>query len=220
MINWQLNGRISEKWWTRTGVVSWGTLICCSCFTCRERILFAADQVLYETIYRWRLLTLGITIPIKKIVTCWQSGQQVVRAKWWKKQTDGGCHTTRAIILFTLKCAWHFQVPQTGPCLLREWLTRDMYIHELKNMNALLFIWDTPAYPIEWQQHCISHLLTCCCHDEIRKWWQVMERVVDVVKFIGVRGLSLIMKQKYTWQYGVDHGTFLESVKLLGKYDS
>ena len=53
---------------------------------------------------------------------------------------------------------------------------------------------------------------------------KVMERVVDVVKLIGKRGLSYTRRNEeeaYTLDNEeIDHGTFLEVVKLLRKFDS
>ncbi|XP_041836765.1 uncharacterized protein LOC121652114 [Melanotaenia boesemani] len=60
--------------------------------------------------------------------------------------------------------------------------------------------------------------------DQVRKKRQVLERVVDVVKFIGKRGLSYRGQQSeaaYTLDdHNIDHGNFLELITLLGKYDS
>lgn len=59
--------------------------------------------------------------------------------------------------------------------------------------------------------------------DQVRKRRQVLERVVDVVKFIGKRGLSYRGQQSeaaYTLDdHNIDHGNFLELIILLGKYD-
>ena len=52
---------------------------------------------------------------------------------------------------------------------------------------------------------------------------QVMERVIDVVKLIGKRGLrycgSKTVAAYSLDDSSLDHGNFLELVKLLGKYD-
>ena len=48
---------ISANWWTGTGAISCETCICCSCSTCRGGIYLAFDQLLQETMHRWRLLT-------------------------------------------------------------------------------------------------------------------------------------------------------------------
>jgi len=59
--------------------------------------------------------------------------------------------------------------------------------------------------------------------DQVRKKRQVLERVVDVIKFIGKRGLSYRGQQSeaaYTLDdHNIDHGNFLELIILLGKYD-
>ena len=51
-----------------------------------------------------------------------------------------------------------------------------------------------------------------------------MERAIDVVKLIGKTGLSYRGSKEeaaYTLDNDeIDHGTFLEVIKLLGKYDS
>ena len=53
--------------------------------------------------------------------------------------------------------------------------------------------------------------------------WQVLERVIDVVKVIGKRGLShrgMQSEAAYTLDdSSIDHGIFLEMIILLGKYD-
>ncbi|XP_034084713.1 uncharacterized protein LOC117554399 [Gymnodraco acuticeps] len=59
--------------------------------------------------------------------------------------------------------------------------------------------------------------------DQVKKKRQVLERVVDVVKFIGKRGLGYRGKE-YEAAYtldddNIDHGNFLELIILLGKYD-
>ena len=80
------------------------------------------------------------------------------------------------------------------------------------------------AYLEDRQQSSVSHLLARSHHDEVRKRRQVMERAVDVVKLIGKRGLSYRGSNEeaaYTLDNEeIDHGTFLEVVKLLRKYDS
>lgn len=80
------------------------------------------------------------------------------------------------------------------------------------------------AYLVEQKKSSVSHLLARNHHDEIGKRRQVMERVVDVVKLIGKRGLSYRGSKEeaaYTLDNDeIDHGTFLEVMKLLGKYDS
>ena len=59
--------------------------------------------------------------------------------------------------------------------------------------------------------------------EQVKKRRQVLERVVEVVKFIGKRGLSYRGKQSeaaYTLdEDNIDHGNFLELIILLGKYD-
>ncbi len=59
--------------------------------------------------------------------------------------------------------------------------------------------------------------------DQVRKRRQVLECIIDVVKFIGKRGLSYRGKQSeaaYTLDdNSIDHGNFLELIILLGKYD-
>ena len=59
--------------------------------------------------------------------------------------------------------------------------------------------------------------------DQVRKRRQVLERIIDVVKFIGKRGLSYRGKQSeaaYTLNdNSIDHDNFLELIILLGKYD-
>lgn len=52
----------------------------------------------------------------------------------------------------------------------------------------------------------------------------MLERIIDIVKFIGKRGLSfrgVIQEAAYTLDDSIsDHGNFLELVILLGKYDA
>ena len=59
--------------------------------------------------------------------------------------------------------------------------------------------------------------------EQVRKRRRVLERVVDVVKVLGKRGLSYrhtANEAAYTLDDGtIDHGNFLELILLLGKYD-
>ena len=59
--------------------------------------------------------------------------------------------------------------------------------------------------------------------DQVRTNRQVMERVIDIVKLIGKRGLSYRGSKTEAASsledYLLDHGNFLELVKLLSKYD-
>ena len=59
--------------------------------------------------------------------------------------------------------------------------------------------------------------------EQLRKRRQVLERIVDIVKIIGKRGLSyrhLKNQAAYTLEdTTLDHGNFLEIILLLGKYD-
>ncbi len=59
--------------------------------------------------------------------------------------------------------------------------------------------------------------------EQVRKRRQVLERVVDVVKVLGKRGLSYSHMENeaaYTLDDNtIDHGNFLELILLLGKYD-
>lgn len=59
--------------------------------------------------------------------------------------------------------------------------------------------------------------------DQVRKRRQVLERVVDIVKLTGKRGLSYRGTQSeaaYTLEdNSIDHGNIFELVVLLGKYD-
>lgn len=59
--------------------------------------------------------------------------------------------------------------------------------------------------------------------EQIKKRRQVLERVVDVVKVLGKRGLSYRQVENeaaYTLDDNtIDHGNFLELIVLLGKYD-
>lgn len=58
--------------------------------------------------------------------------------------------------------------------------------------------------------------------EQIKKKRQVLERVVDVVKVIGKRGLSYRSRNDAAYMLediNVDHGNFLEIILLLSKYD-
>ncbi len=59
--------------------------------------------------------------------------------------------------------------------------------------------------------------------DQVKRRRQVLERVVEVVKVIGKRGLSYRQEENeaaYTLDINsIDHGHFLEMIILLGKYD-
>lgn len=57
---------------------------------------------------------------------------------------------------------------------------------------------------------------------QIRKKRQVLERVVDVVKMIGKRGLSYRSQNEAAYMLddcNIGHGNFLEDKVLLSKYD-
>ncbi|KAI2665801.1 Zinc finger MYM-type protein 1 [Labeo rohita] len=57
---------------------------------------------------------------------------------------------------------------------------------------------------------------------QIRKKRQVLERVVDVVKMIGKRGLNYRSQNEAAYMLddcNIDHGNFLEVIVLLSKYD-
>lgn len=59
--------------------------------------------------------------------------------------------------------------------------------------------------------------------EQIKRRRQVLDRVVEVVRVIGKRGLSYRQEQNeaaYTLEdNSLDHGNFLELITLLGKYD-
>ncbi|XP_031779558.1 uncharacterized protein LOC116416182 [Nasonia vitripennis] len=59
---------------------------------------------------------------------------------------------------------------------------------------------------------------------EVTKNRKILERIVDIIKLIGKRGLSYRgnkVEAAYTLEdNGVDHGNFLEILLLLAKYDS
>ena len=80
------------------------------------------------------------------------------------------------------------------------------------------------AYLVERQQSSISHFLKRNLREEVKRKREMLGRIVDVVKLIGKRGLSYRGTNEeaaYTLDSDeADHGTFLEIIKLLGKYDS
>lgn len=59
--------------------------------------------------------------------------------------------------------------------------------------------------------------------ENVRKKQQVMDRIINVVKVIGKRGLSYQgsdFEAAYTLEHrSLDHGNFLEMIMLLGLYD-
>lgn len=84
------------------------------------------------------------------------------------------------------------------------------------------------AYFLRASKANINHLLCgrqmSAHREQVRKRHQVLERVVDVVKVIGKRGLSYRGSQSeaaYTLEdISVDHGNFLELILLISKYDT
>lgn len=103
-----------------------------------------------------------------------------------------------------------------------------MSIRESKNMKK-------PSYTRALLRHIffratetdIKHLLgskqISIHREQVRKRRLVLERVTDVVKVIGKRGLSF-RGTKFEASYtlddpSIDHGNFLEMITLLGKYD-
>lgn len=72
-------------------------------------------------------------------------------------------------------------------------------------------------------QSLLSGIQMSAHREQVRKRRQVLERVVDIVKVIGKRGLSyggMQSEAAYTLDDpSIDHGNFLEMIILLGKYD-
>lgn len=83
------------------------------------------------------------------------------------------------------------------------------------------------AYFVNCTQASIGHLLEGRQlrgnREQVKKRRQVLERIVEVVKVIGKRGLSCRQKHNeatYTLDdESLDHGNFLEIIRLLGTYD-
>uniref|UniRef100_A0AAQ5XSS1 DUF4371 domain-containing protein n=1 Tax=Amphiprion ocellaris TaxID=80972 RepID=A0AAQ5XSS1_AMPOC len=83
------------------------------------------------------------------------------------------------------------------------------------------------AYFLNCSRASIGHLLEgrqlTGHREQVKKRRQVLERVVEVVKVIGKRGLSYRQEHNeaaYTLDNdSIDHGNFLELIILLGKYD-
>ena len=95
--------------------------------------------------------------------------------------------------------------------------------HEKTNLHKS----SAEAYFFRATETDIKHLLgskqISIHREQVRKRRLVLERVTDVVKVIGKRGLSF-RGTKFEASYtlddpSIDHGNFLEMITLLGKYD-
>ena len=83
------------------------------------------------------------------------------------------------------------------------------------------------AYVLNCSRASVDHLLEGRQlkghREQVKKRRQVLERVVEVVKVLGKRGLSYRQEHNeaaYTLDINsLDHGNFLELIILLGKYD-
>ena len=83
------------------------------------------------------------------------------------------------------------------------------------------------AYVLNCSRASVDHLLEGRQlkghREQVKKRRQVLERVVEVVKVLGKRGLSYRQEHNeaaYTLDIdSLDHGNFLELIILLGKYD-
>ncbi|KAK0148975.1 Zinc finger MYM-type protein 1 [Merluccius polli] len=108
---------------------------------------------------------------------------------------------------------------------MKDWkhINQRVEEHERSNMHRVC----AEAYFLRASKADIASLLhgpqVVAHRHQVRKRRQVLERVVDIVKLIGKRGLSYRGTQfeaAYTLDdMSIDHGTFLELVILLGKYD-
>jgi len=60
--------------------------------------------------------------------------------------------------------------------------------------------------------------------EEVKKNRQILERIIEVIKILGKRGLSVRAKRNEAAYFlrdpALDHGTFLEMIMLLSKYDA
>lgn len=105
---------------------------------------------------------------------------------------------------------------------MTDW--RHVHVRVEEHERTELHLRCSAAYLVERQQSSISHFLTRSLHEEVKRKREMMERIVDVVKLIGKRGLSYrgtSEEAAYTLDsVEADHGTFLEIIKLLRKYDS
>lgn len=71
-------------------------------------------------------------------------------------------------------------------------------------------------------EHLVSGSQLSLRSEQVKKRRQVMERIIDIIKFIGKRCLSYRGKAEasYTLENeDIDHGNFLELILLLSKYD-
>lgn len=82
------------------------------------------------------------------------------------------------------------------------------------------------AYFLNASKCDVKHLLSgsqlSSHREQMRKRRQILERVVDVVKLIGKRGLSYRSGNEAAYMLddsNIDHGNFLEMILLLSKYD-
>lgn len=108
-------------------------------------------------------------------------------------------------------------------------VTERKYIHQSieRHENLLCHKSSSEAYFLRRNNSNVENLLFSAQikvrREQVRKRRDVMERIVDVIKVIGKRGLSYRgheMEAAYTLENeGADHGNFLELVLLLGKYD-
>lgn len=129
--------------------------------------------------------------------------------------------------LYCTVCLAFARPDETSPFItgMKDWkhITQRVEEHERSQMHRMC----AEAYALRECKADISTLLhgpqVLSHRDQIRKRRQVLERVIAVVKVIGKRGLSYRGRQfeaAYTLDdMNIDHGTFLELIILLGKYD-
>ena len=130
-------------------------------------------------------------------------------------------------MLYCTVCLAFAKPGETNPFIsgTQDWkhVSQRVEEHERSNMHRLC----AEAYLLRASKADIASLLhgpqVAAHRDQVRKRRQVLERVVDIVKVIGKRGLIYRGTQSeaaYTLDdMSIDHGNFLELIILLGKYD-
>ena len=129
--------------------------------------------------------------------------------------------------LFCFVCLAFAKTTDTSPFItgMTDW--RHVHVRIMEHEKSTTHHTCAEAFFLRCSKSDISTLFAgsqiSAHREQVKKRRQVLERVVDVVKVLGKRGLSyrhVANEAAYTLDdQTIDHGNFLELVLLLGKYD-
>lgn len=117
---------------------------------------------------------------------------------------------------------------ETNPfvCGMTDW--KHIYQRITEHENSKSHVQCCEAYFMHCHQKDIGSLLNSnqmhLHREEVKRNRQILERIIEVIKIIGKRGLSVRAKRNEAAYFlkdpALDHGTFLEMIMLLSKYDA